>query len=109
MSDSNEPKVTECWVEEDSEGCPGWWGVSPTEGYGNPAILMWKEDYDSLKASLKHREELYWKLTAEFDAMRGELEELRDKYNAVVKAIEDEIKYLPRCESCGCTDPNCGC
>ena len=40
-------------------------------------VVMWRHDYDALKASLKHREELYWKLTAEFDAMRGELEELR--------------------------------
>jgi hypothetical protein len=34
---------------------------------------MWRHDYEHLTESLKHREELYWKLTAEFDAMRGEL------------------------------------
>ncbi len=36
-------------------------------------VVMWRHDYEHLTESLKHREELYWKLTAEFDAMRGEL------------------------------------
>jgi hypothetical protein len=72
----SEPKVTECYL--DAEGDIG--GAPSLQGkqYGDrPAILLWREDYEQLKASLKHREELYWKLTAEFDAMRGELEELR--------------------------------
>jgi hypothetical protein len=55
------------------------WRRSDENQLGKPrcAVLLWREDYEQLKASLKHREELYWKLTAEFDAMRKELEELR--------------------------------
>ncbi len=49
-------------------------------------VVMWRHDYDALKASLKHREELYWKLTAEFDAMRKELEELRAERKKLIRA-----------------------
>jgi hypothetical protein len=77
---NNDPKVTECWAQvalAKEFPCAGAVSYDKEVVSDRPAILIWKEDYEQLKASLKHREELYWKLTAEFDAMRGELEELR--------------------------------
>jgi hypothetical protein len=58
-----EPKVTECWAwQENEEGRPHIEATRlPTHG-SDPAILMWKEDYD---------------------AMRKELEELREWRKAV--------------------------
>lgn len=76
---SEGPKVTECWTVEAGDGSPVLHWVFDKKDSYHPAaaILMWREDYDALRESLKHREELYWKLTAEFDAMRKELEELK--------------------------------
>lgn len=96
----SEPKVTECWVERDADGCPDIFddmSVSSTEYTSNfiPCVAMWRHDHDALIASLKHREELYWKLTAEFDAMRGELEELRAKRGLVRNALERQGIQIP--------------
>jgi hypothetical protein len=92
----SEPKATECWTQVDLDKhypCAG--TVSETyECPGDrPAILMWKDDYEQLKESLKHREELYWKLTAEFDAMRKELEELRARVLPRVKDLSNTIEF----------------
>ena len=60
----SEPKVTECWADLDSYGCPESLDVLEKEAIGyRPAILLWREDYD---------------------AMRKELEELRKNYNELI-------------------------
>jgi hypothetical protein len=105
MSSHFEPKVTECW------SCPAVLGsgrpaagpshnISPEmRNHYRKTILMWREDYDAL---IKERDDLrkrcrynldpgaqitcwdeYESLRARYDAMRKELEELREWRKAV--------------------------
>ena len=56
----SEPKVTECWTEETREGYPHQDTDAGESEWNRRAILLWRED---------------------FDAMRKELEELREHKN----------------------------
>lgn len=67
MSSRFEPKVTECWAKEKWEAPEGFLGyplllcLSPVEASPNyrPAILLWREDYDAMRTELEElREEI---------------------------------------------------
>ena len=54
----SEPKVTECWMESDRDGCPNVYedaAISSCEYIGyTPAIVLWREDYDAMRIELEN-------------------------------------------------------
>lgn len=75
-----EPKVTECWVEEGfgSNGHPTLEGAYDKEhDWYRPAILMWREDYDAMKCELESEKKWAEHYFREWEKAKKELEELR--------------------------------
>jgi hypothetical protein len=93
MSDSNEPKVTECWVPLDDSGHPdlgaGMWSIDPGGDVFKHIIAILAEDYDAMCLELQAhrarrifyqaRDGVIAERDATIDAMRKELEELRER------------------------------
>jgi len=64
---NKEPKVTECWMGNDCDGCPDVFddlAVSSTDAPGySPAIVLWRDDYDAMRKELEElrAESAKWK------------------------------------------------
>jgi hypothetical protein len=98
MSESKEPKVTECWAQialDKRFPCAGAVSYDKEVVSDRPAILLWREDYDAL---LKEREELRKRCRYNLDpgaqiTCWDEYESLRARYNAMRKELEELMEW----------------
>jgi hypothetical protein len=55
---SSEPKVTECWMDSDKDGCPDVYediSISSTEYFPfKKTVVLWREDYDAMRTELEN-------------------------------------------------------